>query len=58
MKKPHPLGEKTVRRVLKAWLDALPEYTAAHFGLGVLYRRQRKTDLAIRQMLDAIRFPK
>jgi hypothetical protein len=38
-------------------IDMLPEYTAAHFGLAMLYRRQRKTDLAIRWILEAIRSP-
>ncbi len=38
-------------------IEALPEYTAAHFGLAMLYRRQRKTNLAIRWMLEAVRSP-
>jgi len=38
-------------------IDVLPEYTAAHFGLAMVYRRQRKSDSAIRWMLEAIRSP-
>lgn len=37
--------------------EALPEYTAAHYGLVLLYRRQRKPREATKAMLDTIRSP-
>lgn len=41
---------------LKA-VEALPEYTAAHYGLVVLYRRRRQIAEAIQWMVEAIRLP-
>jgi tetratricopeptide (TPR) repeat protein len=38
-------------------VEVLPEYTAAHYGLVVLYRRQRRPDQAVRWLLEAIRSP-
>lgn len=38
-------------------IEILPEYTAAHFGLAMLYRRQRNLDGAVRWMLEAVRSP-
>jgi tetratricopeptide (TPR) repeat protein len=41
---------------LKA-VETLPEYTAAHYGLALVYRRLRRPGEAIRWMLEAIRSP-
>lgn len=41
---------------LKA-VELLPEYTAAHFGLAMLYRRTRRPAQAISWMLEVIRSP-
>src|SRR5262249_29262451 len=38
-------------------LARLPEYTAAHFGLAVLYRRWRRPVDAARSMLEVVRSP-
>lgn len=38
-------------------LDELPEYTAAHYGLVVLYRRMRRPREALHWMLETIRSP-
>ena len=38
-------------------IEILPEYTAAHYGMAVLYRRLRRPDQAIEWMLEAIRSP-
>ena len=38
-------------------IELLPEYTAAHFGLVTVYRRQRKTAAAVRSMVETIRSP-
>jgi hypothetical protein len=40
-----------------ASVDILPEYTAAHFGLVMLYRRLRRPDQAFKWMLETIRSP-
>lgn len=38
-------------------IELLPEYTAAHFGLVVLYRRNRRTGDALKAMIATIRCP-
>jgi tetratricopeptide (TPR) repeat protein len=38
-------------------VQILPEYTAAHYGLAVLYRRMRRMGEALRAMVAAIRCP-
>ena len=48
--------DKSESQYLRA-IHLLPEYTAAHFGLAMLYRRLRKPELAIRSMLETIRSP-
>lgn len=38
-------------------VKALPEYTAAHYGLVMLYRRRRQTEETARWLVEAIRSP-
>lgn len=38
-------------------VERLPEYTAAHYGLAVLSRRQRKPSEVVRWCLEAVRSP-
>jgi hypothetical protein len=40
-----------------AAVEMLPEYTAAHYGLALLYRRLRRPEEAVKWMLEAIRSP-
>ena len=41
----------------EAAIAAMPEYTAAHYGLATIHRRRRKKCEAIGSMLDAVRCP-
>jgi tetratricopeptide (TPR) repeat protein len=54
------LGQNNLNQAEANYLRAvekLPEYTAAHFGLVVLYRRLRRPTQALKWMVEAIRSP-
>lgn len=40
-----------------AAVEMMPEYTAAHYGLAMTYRRLRRPEEAVKWMLEAIRSP-
>lgn len=54
------IGSNELTRAESLYLKAaelLPEYTAAHFGLVMLYRRMRRPDEATKWMVEAIKSP-
>jgi tetratricopeptide (TPR) repeat protein len=54
------LGENDLARAESLYLEAvelLPEYTSAHYGLVILYRRMRQPAKAVHWMVEAIRSP-